>query len=80
METENVTPPAESRADLAPEIENAQALAFWLGPLHCVIAWRDGPQRLRPADGAKRIRDIQPGDEVFWRDEPRTVRSVAVYR
>lgn len=76
--------PAEIELEIDPKIdpaiESAEALAFWFSPLHCVIVWRDGPKYLRPADRSKRIRDIRPGDEVFWRDQPRTVRSVAVYR
>ena len=62
------------------DFESAEALAFWFSPLHCVIAWKDGPRHLRPADCAKRIRDIRAGDEVVWNDELRTVTSVAVYR
>ncbi len=60
--------------------EAAEALAFWLSALHCVIVWRDGPKRLRPAQPGMRIRDVRAGDDVYWGDQRRTVRSVAVYR
>ena len=63
------------------DVESAEALAFWFSSLHCVIVWRDGPHHLKPVNPAtSRIRDIQPGDEVTWKGEPRTIKSVAVYR
>ena len=69
--------PAEVDLDL----ESAEALAFWFSALHCVIVWRDGPHFLQPVNLAtQRIRDIRPGDEVTWRGQPHTVKSVAVYR
>ncbi len=63
------------------DVEDCQALAFWLSRRHCVIVWRDGPRRLRPVDQGKRIRDLRVGDEVFLADgEPHTICSVGVYR
>ena len=63
------------------DLENAQALAFWFSPLRCVIVWQDNPGHLQPVNReTKRLRDIQPGDEVYWRGELQTIKSVAVYR
>ena len=70
------TPPEIER-----DLETAEALAFWFSALHCVIVWRDGPHHLQPVNRAtRRLRDIRPGDEVTWRGQPRTVKSVAVFR
>ena len=62
------------------EIEESEAVAFWLSHHHCVIVWRDGPQRLKPTDPAKRIRDLRPGDEVLWEEQTREVLGMCVYR
>ena len=72
----HTTPP-----EIDVELESAEALACWFSSLHCVIVWRDGPHHLQPVDRAtRRLRDIQPGDEVTWRGQARKVKSVAVYR
>lgn len=71
--------PVDPREEFQADFDRCDALMFWFNPRHCVIVWRDGPQYLRPADAAKRIRDLRPGDSVFWRGKPRTIHSVSVY-
>ena len=72
----HATPP-----EVTHSLEDAEALAVWFSSLHCVIVWRDGPHHLQPVNrSTQRLRDIQPGDEVTWRGQSRTVKSIAVYR
>ena len=45
-----------------------------------MIVWRDGPKNIRPFDSNKRLRDLRPGDIVWFFDEMATLTGVELYR
>jgi hypothetical protein len=61
-------------------LELCQAVMLGLGPRRYLIVRRERPSLLHACGAAsKRIRDLQPGDEVIYRGERVVVRSVEVY-
>lgn len=67
-------PPA-SRWDLC------QAVMLGLGSRRFVIVRRDDPIPLRSGQPRRgRVRDLQPGDEVFYKGQRVLVRSVEIYQ
>ena len=67
-------------ADRDISLEDCEAVCVWFSPLNCAIVWRDRPKHVRPVERGKRIRDLQPGDRVTFKGQPRVVRKVEVYR
>lgn len=45
-----------------------------------IIVWKDGPKNIRPFDSDKPLRDLRPGDKVWFFDRVETVKLVEIYR
>jgi hypothetical protein len=61
-------------------LETCDALIIGLGVRRWVIVRREGEQPIRALDPARqRVRDLQVGDEVVYKDTIEIVRSIAVY-
>ena len=60
-------------------LEVCRAVMLGLGPRYLIVR-SDGPIPLRSLlPQRRRVRDLQPGDEVLYKGERVTVRSLEVY-
>ena len=65
--------------------DECSAIQFYIEPTkgeveRSLIVWRDGPKNIRPFDSNKRLRDLRPGDIVWFFDEMATLTGVELYR
>lgn len=64
----------------AESLEDCRAVMLGLGARRYAVIRRDGPNLLRSLlPQRRRVRDLQPGDEVIYKGERVTVRSVEIY-
>ncbi|NND98165.1 MAG: hypothetical protein HKN47_12630 [Pirellulaceae bacterium] len=74
-----ISPPKTATTHSA-SLENCDAVMVSLRGGRFVIVRRDGPKRMFPVEPiCKRIRDLQPGDAVFYKGQRETVHSLCVY-
>ncbi len=79
MDTATRCPP-EQKSVKSTSLENAEAMLIALRSQRYVVVRRDRPLRLVPADRVcKRIRDLNPGDEVLYNGRRDQVVSLCVY-
>ena len=70
----------DSNTQLPSQHENAEALIIALRSRRFVIIRQDAPKRLLAANPiCKRIRDLRPGDEVYYDGKPDQILSLAEY-
>ena len=79
MNTATLCPP-EQQSVKSTSLENADALLIALRSQRYVVVRRDRPLRLVPAERiCKPVRDLKPGDEVFYNGRRDEVLSLCVY-
>ena len=73
--------------DISQEVtlDNCHAIQFYFEPegdaaASSLIVWRDGPKHTRPLDKSKRLRDMRPGDVLFFNGRTLTIRQLEIYR
>ncbi len=79
MSTSTLCPP-EHQSVKSTSLEDADAMLIALRSHRYVVVRRDRPLRLVPADTVcMRVRDLKPGDEVFYNGRRDEVISLCVY-
>ena len=74
-QTSGMTPERQER-----NLESCEAVLIGFSTHRFVIVRRCEPSHLRLAERAqKRIRDLQPGDRVFYKGQLQVIRSLEVY-
>ena len=61
-------------------LENCDAVMIAIGPTRYLIVRREDAKRVTPLERiCKRIRDLKPGDEIFYHGRRETVFGVCAY-